>query len=142
MHCVRLACFAALLLTGAGCGPNGPFSVATCSFGLSATACSPILVPDGPRKSWELSFTVVNPNPGVPAGCAGTVDLSVNSPRSGPGVMVWEAMEQDPSAQCAQVGETMRGMEHLDGAHTVDVRFSKGQFTFRMVVRPESPSGP
>lgn len=138
MRFARRTCFAALLLASAGCGPSGPFSLATCAFGVGATACSPVLVAGGPKSSWDIRFDVRNPNPGAPAGCAGNVDLAVNSQRSGGGRALWDAIEQDQSPQCNPVGEPIQGTVTLETARNIDIRFPRGQFTFRILVRPES----
>jgi hypothetical protein len=109
-------------------------TVHTCAFGTDETACTPVLASEAPRNVIDMHFTLVNPN--APAqGCAGEFHLGVNAPRNWH--LIWHAREQDP-ATCAQIGEEMSGDQLLDEVQNgVDAHFPQGDFTFRVVVRPE-----
>ena len=133
----RLLVLALVPLLATGCADDGSsaYHVATCSFGSAATTCTPIRVPDSPRDWFELSFTVIDPNPGVPAGCAGTVELEVNTAATGSGQLRWHSQELD-AATCAEVGQPVEGSGAIEGGRIVDLAFPQAGFTFRVDVSP------
>src|SRR5262245_47916906 len=106
------------------------YDIATCSFGAAEADCTPIPVPDTPRAEFIGSFTLVNPNPGVPPGCTGTVDLTVRSNSA-----EWTAEELD-AASCDPVGAPLDGSVSIDAGQTIDLHFPQASFTFRIRIAP------
>ncbi len=90
-------------------------------------------------KGLILSFAVPNANPGVPPGCAGSVDIDAR-PSGGGATIRWQAIEMDPSDGCRQVGPQMSGAATVQGScceEIIDVHFPKGDFTFRFALRTD-----
>lgn len=112
------------------CSDRQTYDVATCSFGATESACSPTSLPDMPREWFVGSLALVNPNPGVPLGCTGTVDIEVRS-----GEVHWHATELD-AASCQQVGAAQEGSGEIGDGFAVDIAFPQGDFTFRLAVVP------
>jgi hypothetical protein len=130
----RAAIFWLAAVAAMGCGSR--YDVRTCSFAVPEVYCAPIAVADlQPQSTHLLHYALVAPN--LPQGappCSGSLTLEVNSQRSGPGKMRWEAHEQDPAADCAQVGEGIEGSAEIGERHTEDLFFPQGKWTFRLQV--------
>jgi len=114
------------------------FALATCGFGKDEKECTPIPVPESPAPEIPgVHFNLVNPNPGVPVGCAGELLMSVLSTGNGGAEIRWEGQEKDPQT-CNQIGPDLTGSSELPGPccqRFVDIHYPEQDFTFRVLVQ-------
>ena len=113
------------------------FALATCSFGKDEKECIPIPVQTALSGMPGLHFNLINPNSGIPPGCAGELFISVLSTSNGGAEIRWEGQEKDPQT-CDQTGPDITGSTELPGPccqRFVDIHYPEQDFTFRVLVQ-------
>jgi hypothetical protein len=114
------------------------FAIATCSFGKDEKECTPIPLPICLASEIPLiHLNLVNPNPGVPIGCAGHLLIDVHPTSNGGAEIHWEGQEIDPQT-CNQIGPAIKGTTNLSGPccqRFVDIHYPEQDFTFRLLVQ-------
>ena len=114
------------------------FALATCSFGKDEKDCTTVPVPENYLSGIPGGhFNLIDPNPGVPPGCAGELLMSVLSTSNGGAEIRWEGQEKDPQT-CNQIGPDLTGSTTLPCPccqRIVDIHYPEQDFTFRVLVQ-------